>query len=447
MELDTRLLPLNTKSKSVGPVVYWMSRDQRMHDNWALLYAQQQAIAIGQPLLVVFNLVGSFLHAADRHVGFMLQGLQELEQSLIAYNIPFAIVQGEPGDTIPRFVKKHKAGLLVTDLSPLRISKVWKNQVAQKIPVAMIGVDAHNIVSVWEASTKQEFAARILRPKLHLLLPQYLVPFPKLKRHPISSTHTPVQWKQWRRLLVPDPSLSWIQSGQQAAQKAVRQFLHAHIHSYDTDRNNPNLPHTQSNLSPYLHFGHISSASIALAVQELPQSASTKAFLEELIVRKELAENFCWYNPHYDSVEGFPAWAQKSLREHARDKRQYHYNTNVLEHGKTHDDLWNAAQLQMVYTGKMHGYMRMYWAKKILEWTKDAAEALRIANLLNDKYELDGRDPNGYTGTAWSIGGVHDRPWFTHPIFGQIRYMSYGGAKSKFNITTYINSVYKNAHS
>ncbi len=160
--------------------------------------------------------------------------------------------------------------------------------------------------------------------------------------------------------------------------------------------------------------------------------------MEELIVRRELSDNFCFYNSDYDQFSGFPEWAQKTLNEHRGDKREFIYSLEQFEHGKTHDDLWNAAQLQMVLTGKMHGYMRMYWAKKILEWTGSPEDALEIAIHLNDKYELDGRDTNGYVGVAWSIGGVHDRAWQERPVFGKIRYMSYAGCKRKFDVSTFI---------
>ena len=163
--------------------------------------------------------------------------------------------------------------------------------------------------------------------------------------------------------------------------------------------------------------------------------------LEELVVRRELSDNFCYYNDRYDSVEGFPDCAIQTLRNHREDRRPYAYSLSQLEGAGTHDELWNAAQMEMVKKGKMHGYMRMYWAKKILEWTGSPEEAFEIALYLNNRYELDGRDPNGYAGCAWSIGGVHDRAWFERPLFGKIRYMSYNGCKSKFNVNDYIRQI------
>ena len=210
---------------------------------------------------------------------------------------------------------------------------------------------------------------------------------------------------------------------------------------YSTLRNDPNES-GQSNLSPYLHFGQLSAQRVAIEVMKSPASDEDKsAFLEELIVRRELSDNFCFYNPHYDATEGFPNWAKETHRIHSDDKREHTYALKEFEQGKTHDPLWNAAQMELVITGKMHGYMRMYWAKKILEWTSNPEEAMRFSIYLNDKYSLDGRDPNGYAGIAWSIGGVHDRAWGERSVFGKIRYMNYNGCKRKFDVAKYIGRI------
>jgi deoxyribodipyrimidine photo-lyase len=235
--------------------------------------------------------------------------------------------------------------------------------------------------------------------------------------------------------------VGWRKPGEKAAQSALYGFVEEKLGGYDRDRNNPNKT-GQSDLSPYLHFGHISAQRIALEViKEKAASESRDAFLEELIVRRELSDNFCFYNDHYDSVEGFPEWAKKTLDQHMKDKRPYLYSLEDFEEARTHDDLWNAAQMEMVKCGKMHGYMRMYWAKKILEWTRSPEEAMETAIYLNDRFELDGRDPNGYAGIAWSIGGVHDRAWNEWNVFGKIRYMSYNGCRSKFKTDSYIKWV------
>jgi deoxyribodipyrimidine photo-lyase len=235
------------------------------------------------------------------------------------------------------------------------------------------------------------------------------------------------------------PEVGWLVPGEKAARAWLKRFISRKLADYDLRRNNPTID-GQSGLSPYLHFGQISAQRVALEVKSAAgiSQKNKESFLEELVIRRELADNFCFYNPLYDSYEGFPKWAQESLAKHKKDKREYIYTLQEFEQAKTHDALWNAAQIEMVRTGKMHGYMRMYWAKKILEWSISPEEAMKIAIQLNDMYELDGRDPNGYVGVAWSIGGVHDRAWFERSVFGKVRYMNYNGCKSKFDVKKYI---------
>jgi deoxyribodipyrimidine photo-lyase len=307
-------------------------------------------------------------------------------------------------------------------------------------------VDAHNIVPCWIASPKQEYTAATFRPKIKLVLPDFLREFPNLMRHPLSwkGKRKRNDWKKILEDLKVDtivPEVSWLKPGAKAAGNALKKFIQRKLNDYPAARNDPTKD-CQSNLSPYLHFGWISAQRVALEVQksDVPQQAK-QAFLEELIVRRELSDNFCFYKPEYDSVDAFPAWAKKTLAEHRDDERRHLYSLDEFEQARTHDDLWNASQMEMVKTGKMHGYMRMYWAKKILEWTASPEEALQFAIYLNDRYELDGRDPNGYTGISWSIGGVHDRAWPSRPIFGKIRYMSYNGCKSKFDVQAYIDKI------
>jgi deoxyribodipyrimidine photo-lyase len=425
---------------ATGCIVYWMSRDQRAEDNWALLYAQQLALNRQLELRVVFNLVPSFLGATARQFGFMLKGLAETEAILRKHNIALEVVFGDPAEEIPKFAHKHKAAAVITDFSPLRIGRQWRKHVAEKLTVPLFEVDAHNVVPCWLASPKQEFGAYTLRPKLHKLLPEFLTDFPKLHNHtPNNKLPAESNWTHIRGQLTLDesvPEVDWITPGSKAAHHALNQFLEHTLSRYEDERSDPNT-NAESNLSPYLHFGQLAPQRAAWEAQ-LHHPAHSKGFIEELVVRRELADNFCFYNPHYDSPGGFPEWAKKTIAEHVGDAREYLYTRHQLETAATHDPLWNAAQLEMVQRGKMHNYLRMYWAKKILEWTPDAATAMRDAIYLNDKYELDGRDPNGYTGIAWSIGGVHDRAWFERAIFGKIRYMNFNGAKSKFDIKAYI---------
>ncbi len=444
-EKRIRLLQKGIETK--GPVVYWMSRDQRVHDNWALLFAQKLAFEKKKSLVVVFNLVPDFLEATIRQYGFMLKGLQEVEKELSKYNIPFFLTLGKPEEEIPKLLKNINASILVSDFDPLKIKRIWKRDVAKQISIPFYEVDAHNIVPCLHVSDKLEFAAYTLRPKIHKALIEFMDEFPKLKKmgkSEISSDKT--DWNKIQKSLkinLDVKEVDWIIAGETAALKSLENFLKNKFDKYNDLRNDPTKD-GQSNLSPYLHFGQISAQRITLETERLNgNKESAKSFLEELIVRRELADNFCYFNKNYDSFDGFHEWAKTSLNEHRKDEREFIYTLKQFEEAKTHEDLWNAAQMEMVTTGKMHGYMRMYWAKKILEWTKSPEDALKIAIYLNDKYELDGRDPNGYTGITWSIGGIHDRPWFERPVYGKIRYMNRNGAEKKFDIKSYIGKYLK----
>lgn len=413
-----------------GPVVYWMSRDQRADDNWALLFAQEQAIAHARPLAVVFTLAPAFLGAQARHYAFMLAGLEATAARLAALDIAFVMLTGEPTETLPAWLRAQKAALVVADYTPLRPARTWRDKVAGEFPV--LEVDAHNIVPVWVASPKLEFGAYTLRPKLRRLLPAFLTPFPALRKHPVASAgrfvNRPYDGAGYR----------WITPGPDPARAAMRAFFDERLAVYAEQRNDPNAG-AVSGLSPYLHFGQLAPQRVAWEAQAHDRAvASQEAFLEELIVRRELSDNFCHYQPRYDSFAGFPAWARATLDAHRGDARPARYTKEQLEAGETGEPLWNAAQRRLVAEGRLHGYLRMYWAKKLLEWTASPEEALALGIEFNDRYALDGRDPNGYVGVAWSIGGVHDRAWPERPVFGKIRYMNAAGAKRKFDVKRYI---------
>ena len=439
---EKRIRLLQKGIESNGPVVYWMSRDQRVHDNWALLFAQKLALEKKKSLGVVFNLVPDFLEATIRQYGFMLKGLQEVEKELSRFNIPFFLTLGKPEEQLPQILKNINAAILVSDFDPLKIKRIWKRDAAKQISIPFYEVDAHNIVPCLHVSDKLEFAAYTLRPKIHKALIEFMDEFPKLKKmgkSEILSDKT--EWNKIQKSLKVNfevKEIDWIKPGEIAALISLENFLKNKFDQYNELRNDPTKD-GQSNLSPYLHFGQISAQRIALETERLNGNKdSAKSFLEELIVRRELADNFCYFNKNYDSFDGFHDWAKTSLNEHRKDEREFVYTLKQFEEANTHEDLWNAAQMEMVTTGKMHGYMRMYWAKKILEWTKSPEDALKSAIYLNDKYELDGRDPNGYTGIAWSLGGIHDLPWFERPVYGKIRYMNRNGAKNKFDIDAFI---------
>ncbi|XP_064615560.1 deoxyribodipyrimidine photo-lyase-like [Liolophura sinensis] len=438
-----------------GAVVYWMSRDQRvqgyslfcfMADNWAFLYAQRLALKMEVPLHVCFCLVSEVSEATIRHFGFMLKGLQEVEQECQRLDIQFHLLIGYAQDVLPDFVVSHKIMGVVTDFSPLRVPMEWVENVRKNLPktVPFCQVDAHNIVPCWEASPKLEYGARTIRKKIHDQLSGYLTGFPPVCKHPYKAEFKaePIDWEAAEASLEVDRSVTevdWAIPGTEGGLRMLESFCNKRLKYFNADRNNPNKA-ALSNLSPWIHFGQISVQRCILTVKEYRSKykESVDGYIEEAVIRRELADNFCFYNKNYDKIEGAYDWAKKSLELHKGDKREYLYSREKLEAGKTHDDLWNAAQIQMVREGKMHGFLRMYWAKKILEWTESPEQALVEAIYLNDKYELDGRDPNGYVGCMWSICGIHDQGWAERPVFGKIRYMNYNGCKRKFDVPEFV---------
>ncbi|XP_078344504.1 deoxyribodipyrimidine photo-lyase-like isoform X2 [Oculina patagonica] len=443
-----RLITSNADmSETCKGIAYWMWREQRVQDNWALLYAQRMALKQEVPLIVCFCLPSKYLDAAFRQYSFMIKGLQEVEKELTELNIAFHMLLGEPDKVLPDFVKSKEIGGVVTDFTPMRKPLKWLEDVAEKLPkdVPVCQVDGHNIVPCWQASPKLEYGARTIRPKIHNQLKQFLTKFPPVVKHPYTAKHEAktVDWKAVDKFIEVDHSVKdvdWAKPGTKAGLEMLESFCHERLKYFATDRNNP-TKNAVSNLSPWFHAGQISVQRAILRVREFRSKAkdSVEAFIEEAVVRRELADNFCFYNlDHYDSIKGTNEWAQKTLQDHAQDKREYLYTREQLENGDTHDDLWNAAQLQLVNEGKMHGFLRMYWAKKILEWTASPEEALEVSLYFNDKFSLDGNDPNGYVGCMWSVCGVHDQGWAERPVFGKIRYMNYNGCKRKFDVPEFV---------
>jgi len=420
-----------------------MDRDQRLEDNPALLEAQALAVAEDQPLIVAYVLTPDQM--SRRQYLFMLQGLTELEPLFIEKNIAFTVLLGEPVQALTVLIKRGKIGSVVTDFSPLRQQRLWRENLAKTLDIEVREVDAHNIVPCWIASEKKEYGAQHLRLKLQKLLPAYLTEFSPVQYHPIKpKTQETNDWAAISASV--GISLSDVPlrpTGVTVATLVLNAFVDDLLADYPANQNIATRQ-GQSGLSPYLHFGQISPQRVALSVSESSVEPHAKeVFLDQLIVRRELAENFCFYEPRYDSVNAFPSWARQAFEAHILDPRMYLTTPEEFESGKTHDALWNACQTELVNKGRMPGYLRMYWAKKILEWSGSPAEALAIAIKLNDTYALDGNDPNGYTGIAWSIGGVHDKPWIDRPIFGQVRYMNLSGCKKKFNVDAYISKAKK----
>ncbi|MBI9071527.1 MAG: deoxyribodipyrimidine photo-lyase [Melioribacteraceae bacterium] len=442
MEVDKkRVNEIKSGAIKTGPILYWMQRDQRVDDNWALLFAQEKAIEKNEKLIIVFNLVNEFLDATERQFYFMFEGLKEVEKDLEKLNIKFELLIGDCSKTVPKFIEDNDVSILITDFNPLRLTKIWKKKVADLIKIPFYEVDTHNIVPIWQASNKLEYAAYTIRPKITKQLDKFLTEIRNVKKFSGEKVQNVTDWNKVFLDLKINRNVKPVKNfvgGSDNAISVLNEFVNKKLKHYSELRNNPTLNYI-SNISPYLHFGQISSQRVALVVQQfIEYDESIKSFLEELIVRKELADNYCFNNNSYDSFEGFHDWAKKSLKEHRNDEREFIYKLNDFESMNTHDPLWNAAQYEVYSTGKMHGFMRMYWAKKILEWSESPEEAQKTAIYLNDKYQLDGRDPNGYAGIAWSIGGVHDRAWGERAVFGKIRFMNFNGCKRKFDVNNYI---------
>ncbi len=426
-------------------VVYWMQRAQRALDNPALDVAVAAANALGKPVLVFFAPVPFYPHANLRHYGFLAEGIADIASDLAKRRVGF-VFRRYPNHHLLKFCDEVRPALVIGDENPMREPERWRQLVAKRLRVPFWTVDADVIVPT-RLLEKEQYAARTIRPRLQRLLPQFLLPCPNPKaRIPCEATaakskslggvHELTRGWDLDRSVAPVPTL---RGGTRRGLEVLRRFMSDRLRHYPETRNHPELDGT-SQVSPYLHFGHLGPLTVALAVQNSDAPAAAKqAFLDQLITWRELAINLVRFNPDYDNFQSGEAWAHKTLARHARDRRPVLYSERQLENAETHDDLWNAAQRQMVQTGWMHNYMRMYWGKKILEWSKSPAQAYEIAVRLNDKYEMDGRDPNGYAGIAWSIVGKFDRPWFERPIFGSIRYMSRESTGKKFDSKAYIS--------
>jgi deoxyribodipyrimidine photo-lyase len=438
---DERLKPLNSQPVRQGQyVVYWMQSSQRTEINHALEYAILKANELSQPLIVFFGLTGNFPEGNARHYHFMLQGLREVRISLKERRIFMVIQAIDPPAGIAVLAKK--ASMVVVDRGYLRTQRDWRYEAAMNIECSLVQVESDIIVPVEEASGKEEFSAATLRSKLKRQFIKYLKPLDQyeVKLSSLNMDFDSIHLEDFDQVisgLKVDQSANPVtiyQGGTSQANKHLEKFLQSCLHRYSEEHHDPNSD-VQSNLSAYLHFGQISSLHIALKALEHAGPGS-ESFLEELIIRRELAINFVFYNPAYYTFAGLPDWSKKSLIVHSEDAREVTYSVSQFENASTHDKYWNAAQREMLLTGKMHGYMRMYWGKKILEWSESPAVAFKTALYLNNKYELDGREPNGFAGVSWCFG-KHDRPWPVRPVFGNIRYMNAGGLKRKFDADQY----------
>jgi deoxyribodipyrimidine photo-lyase len=444
----SRIEPLNSRSVQDGRyVLYWMQASQRAECNHALEAAVDRANERRLPVIVAFGLTDKFPEANLRHYAFMLEGLEAVRGALARRGIRFVLVRESPELAAAKLAEE--AALVVADRGYLRIQRQWRNHVAKNAPCAVLQVEADAVVPVETASPKEEYTAGTLRPKLLRILGDYLTP---LKERPVRkdslSLRIDADDEGDRQALLARlkvdrtvPPVKTVRGGTDRANALLGEFIATKLRRYDELRSDPGLDFS-SGLSPYLHFGQISPLVVALRVQAAKgvPAAARNSFLEELIVRRELSMNFVFYNERYDEYGSLPDWARKTLAGHAGDRRAYLYSPAQWERAETHDPYWNAAQKEMVLTGRMHNYMRMYWGKKILEWSATPEEAFRTALWLNNRYELDGRDPNGFAGVAWCFG-KHDRAWFERKVFGKVRYMNDAGLKRKFDMDSYLKKV------
>jgi deoxyribodipyrimidine photo-lyase len=420
----------------------------RIQENPALDVAIDAANLLGLPVVVYFSVIPNYPNANLRHYHFMQQGLRDVEEDAKERGVGF-VLRRHPDNSLEKFLEEVKAAMLVGDENPCREPERWRKVLARRLTLPYWTIDA-DVVVPSAVFGRDYFLLQHMRPHLKEALPRFLVA--------TTSSKPQHGWTRPRSLLSESPDnditagfkdldrtikpVDSFTGGTDAALKSLKEFVDHGLKDYVDERNHPEVKGT-SRLSPYLHFGNIGPITIALAVEKalveghIGQAARDR-YLDQVIAWRELSVLFVKYNDNYDNWEAAEPWAHKTLIEHAGDQRSFRYSFDQLERAETHDELWNAAQREMTRHGWMHNYMRMYWAKMILEWAPDPARAYEWAVILNDRYELDGRDPNGYAGIAWAIVGKHDRPWFNRPVFGLVRPMSGASTSKKFDAKTYI---------
>lgn len=446
MTQNDRIRHLNSLTIKDGDfVLYWMQACQRAVYNNALEFAITEANKLKKPLVVFFGLTDNYCNANLRHYQFMFEGLLEVKHQLNNRGIKFVIQYCQNiAESLAKF--SNDACLVITDMGYLINQRQWRQQAAKLLKCCLIQIETEVVVPINKVSDKREYAARTIRPKILKHINQFLVPLKTqdIVKDSVKKDFDSIEIDNIDKILSElqiDKTIlpsSQYQGGYRQAKKLLNNFIEHKLKNYDKDRNDPSIDGL-SNMSPYLHFGQISPIEIALKVRKAGGNAAD-VYLEEMIIRRELSMNFVYYTQNYDSYDCLPGWAKATLEKHKKDNRDYIYLQSQLENSQTHDEAWNAAQTQMTITGKMHGYMRMYWGKKIIEWSKTPQKAFQTMIYLNDKYELDGRDPNGYCGIAWCFGN-HDRPWGERKIFGTVRYMNIQGLKRKFDVEKYIQNI------
>jgi len=447
---DERVQNLNEEDVGNGDyVLYWMQSSQRAEQNHALEYAVQWANDMGRRVLVVFGLTDDYPEANLRHYAFMLEGLKDAQEALEDRGIKMVVRKGSPDEVA--IDAGRDASLIVTDRGYMRPQRRWRERVAREAGCLVTQVESDVVVPVELASRKQEHAARTLRPNIGEYLEDFLVRLTptKVEKQSTNMQADGLDLSDIDKVLDGmdlDRSVSTLghlyNGGTFEAKRMFRRFLKNSFDDYVEHRNQPQTDDV-SHMSKYLHFGHVSPIWLVLeARRSNANKDNVESFVEELVVRRELSMNFVFYNDDYDSFSNLPGWAKETLREHKEDERDHVYTRKQLETAETHDEYWNAAMREMVHTGYMHNYMRMYWGKKILEWSKTPEYSYRTTLYLNNKYFLDGRDPNSFANVAW-VFGQHDRGWTEREVFGKVRYMSAGGLERKTKPDRYVEKVEK----
>lgn len=447
---NSRIRSLNDRSRNDAGayVLYWMQASQRARGNAALEVAIRGANRYGLPVVVGFGLTDGYPEANARHYAFLLEGLADCAETFARRGIAFVVRRGSPDEVALDLARDATA--VVCDRGYMPIQRAWRTRLAAAAACPVVEVEADVVVPVRTVSDKAEYAARTIRPRIHRAWDEYLVPLDETEPAVAADglriagdidVSNPAAALAALDLDFTVPPVKRFRGGLTEARRRLALFADEALEGYGEGRNEPAAAQT-SLLSPYLHFGQISPVEAVLAARGAGRGSTQdrNAFVEELVVRRELAVNYVAFTPGFDRYEMLPGWARSTLAAHAGDPRPHLYDERALAACDTHDPYWNAAMREMVHTGYMHNYMRMYWAKKILEWSPSPEAGFATTLALNNRYFLDGRDPNSYAGVAWCYG-LHDRAWGERPVFGKIRYMNEAGLRRKFDMDAYIAHV------
>ncbi|MBX3173668.1 MAG: deoxyribodipyrimidine photo-lyase [Gemmatimonadaceae bacterium] len=453
-QLALRITPAN-KVRLVPEglyILYWMQSTQRFEENWALRHAVREADRLGKPLLIHHGVDPTYEHANDRIHTVILENARALHRRADALGLRYQFVLRRRREDDRRVVDRlaAQAAVVVTDHFPTAGIAERTARFAARAPCRVEMVESHGIVPSGSFQ-REEYAARTIRPKIAKLI--------ELAMEPVEDRAPRVALPErvWKSLEAERLDLDRVDvaaevacceidhgvppvpfaSGLDGARARLAAFCRDGLRDYELRRNEPSDTEGTSRLSPYLHFGQISAAEVLRSVREAASAAAAAKFQDELVTWRELALNFCLRNPNYGKLRGLPDWVHRSMEKHKDDEREAIYSLRQLEDADTHDELWNAAQRELLRTGYMHNVTRMLWGKSVLLWTKRYKHALEHLILLNNKYGLDGRDPSSYGGIQWCFGKF-DRPWFDKPVFGVIRPMSLARAREKFDATAYM---------